>query len=80
MSLCLRQEASSGIATKSDRIQGKLIGQNIFMRTIIEADDGKTIDVLTMGPIGIIPELKSLIRTFRQKKSLSCPDSFLSKL
>ena len=37
---------------------GKLIGQNIFMRTIIEADDGKTIDVLTMGPIGIIPELK----------------------
>ena len=37
---------------------GKLIGQNIFMKTTIEADDGKTIDVLTMGPIGIIPELK----------------------
>ena len=37
---------------------GKLIGQNISMRTLIEADDGKTIDVLTMGPIGIIPELK----------------------
>ena len=37
---------------------GKLVGQNIFMRTIIEADDGKNIDVLTMGPIGIIPELK----------------------
>ena len=37
---------------------GKLIGQNMFMRTIIEADDGKTVDVLTMGPIGIIPELK----------------------
>lgn len=37
---------------------GKLIGQNIFMKTIIEADDGKTIDVLTMGPIGIAPELK----------------------
>ena len=37
---------------------GKLIGQNIFMKTIIEGDDGKTIDVLTMGPIGIAPELK----------------------
>ena len=37
---------------------GKLIGQNIFMKTTIEADDGRTIDVLTMGPIGIAPELK----------------------
>ncbi len=33
---------------------GKLIGQNMFMKTIIEADDGRTVDVLTMGPIGII--------------------------
>ena len=37
---------------------GKLIGQNVFMKTIIEADDGRTVDVLTMGPIGITPELK----------------------
>ena len=37
---------------------GKLIGQNMFMRTVIEADDGRVIDVLTMGPIGITPELK----------------------
>ena len=37
---------------------GKLIGQNMFMRTIIEADDGRVIPVLTMGPIGIAPELK----------------------
>jgi predicted N-acetyltransferase YhbS len=37
---------------------GRLIGQNMFMKTIIEADDGRTIDVLTMGPIGILPELK----------------------
>lgn len=37
---------------------GKLIGQNMFMKTIIEADDDRIIDVLTMGPIGIIPELK----------------------
>ena len=37
---------------------GNLIGQNMFMRTIIEADDGRVIPVLTMGPICITPELK----------------------
>ena len=37
---------------------GKLIGQNMFMRTVINADDGSDIDVLTMGPICITPELK----------------------
>ena len=37
---------------------GRLIGQNMFMRTIIEADDGRAIPVLTMGPICITPELK----------------------
>ena len=37
---------------------GILIGQNMFMRTIIEADDGRIIPVLTMGPIGITPDLK----------------------
>ena len=37
---------------------GQLIGQNMFMRTVIEADDGSVVPVLTMGPIGITPELK----------------------
>ena len=37
---------------------GRLIGQNMFMKTVIEADDGRVIPVLTMGPIGIIPDLK----------------------
>lgn len=37
---------------------GRLIGQNMFMETVINADDGRTIPVLTMGPIGITPELK----------------------
>ncbi|MEE3405271.1 MAG: N-acetyltransferase [Acutalibacteraceae bacterium] len=37
---------------------GRLIGQNMFMKTVIEADDGRIVDVLTMGPIGITPELK----------------------
>ena len=37
---------------------GQLIGQNMFMRTVIDADDGRVIPVLTMGPIGITPELQ----------------------
>ena len=37
---------------------GRLIGQNMFMRTVIDADDGRVIPVLTMGPIGISPEYK----------------------
>ena len=37
---------------------GMLIGQNMFMKTVIEADNGREIPVLTMGPIGITPELK----------------------
>jgi predicted N-acetyltransferase YhbS len=37
---------------------GRLIGQNMFMETVIQADDGRTIDVLTMGPIGIAPDLQ----------------------
>ena len=37
---------------------GVLIGQNMFMRTVINADDGRDVEVLTMGPICITPELK----------------------
>ena len=37
---------------------GKLIGQNIFMRAEIKADDGRIIPIMTMGPIGILPEYK----------------------
>lgn len=37
---------------------GVLIGQNIFMRTHIKADDGRMIDIMTMGPICITPTLK----------------------
>ncbi len=38
--------------------EGMLIGQNMFMKTVIDTDDGNQIDVLTMGPIGITPKLK----------------------
>ena len=37
---------------------GVLIGQNMFMKTVINADSGSDVDVLTMGPICITPDLK----------------------
>ena len=37
---------------------GELIGQNMFMRTVIVADGGSIVPVLTMGPICIAPEFK----------------------
>ena len=39
-------------------LDGEIIGQNMFMRTVINADDGTDVPVLTMGPICIAPELK----------------------
>lgn len=39
-------------------LDGKIIGQNIFMRANIKADDGRDIPIMTMGPICITPELK----------------------
>ena len=38
--------------------EGKIIGQNMFMRAVINADDGKDVPVLTMGPICIAPDFK----------------------
>lgn len=37
---------------------GELIGQNMFMRAVIKADDGRDIPIMTMGPICITPRLK----------------------
>jgi predicted N-acetyltransferase YhbS len=37
---------------------GILIGQCIYMHATIQADDGRTVPILTMGPIGILPEYK----------------------
>ena len=37
---------------------GRIIGQNMFMRAEIRADDGRTIPIMTLGPICITPELK----------------------
>ena len=37
---------------------GVLIGQNMFMKTVIKDDGGNDVPVLTMGPICITPDLK----------------------
>ena len=37
---------------------GELIGQNMFMRTAITSDDGRSIPIMTMGPICIKNEYK----------------------
>jgi len=37
---------------------GQIIGQNMFMHAEIKADDGRTVPIMTMGPICITPELK----------------------
>ena len=37
---------------------GILIGQNLFMRAAIKADDGSDLPIMTMGPICISPELQ----------------------
>lgn len=37
---------------------GEIIGQNIFVKAHIDADDGRKIPIMTMGPICIAPELK----------------------
>ena len=37
---------------------GQLIGQNMFMRATIKADDERNIPIMTMGPVCIAPEFK----------------------
>lgn len=39
-------------------MEGKLIGQTMYMKASIQADDGRVIPIMTMGPIGIAPEYK----------------------
>lgn len=37
---------------------GRIIGQNIFVKASIKADDGRDISIMTMGPICITPEFR----------------------
>ena len=43
---------------KENDEEGKLIGQNMFVRTSIKSDDGSYIPIMTMGPICIKNEYK----------------------
>ena len=37
---------------------GKLIGQNMFMKAVIKTDNGAELPIMTMGPICLAPEYK----------------------
>ena len=39
-------------------LDGKLIGQNVFVRAHLRADDGRDVPIMTMGPIWVLPELQ----------------------
>ena len=39
---------------------GKIIGQNVFVKTHIDLDDGSKLPIMTMGPICIANEYKRL--------------------
>lgn len=39
-------------------LDGRLIGQNVFVRTVIHSDDGSDIPIATMGPICIAHNLR----------------------
>ena len=41
-------------------VNGQIIGQNMFMHAEINSDDGRTIPIMTMGPICIVPEFKRM--------------------
>ena len=56
---CLRNDAD--FVPQLDFVMeknGRLIGQNMFMRAIVKADDGREIPIMTMGPICIAPKFK----------------------
>ena len=39
-------------------LDGRIIGQNMFMHALINADDGREVPIMTMGPICIANDLK----------------------
>jgi len=58
-------------------LDGRLIGQNMFMRAAIQADVGRSIDICTMGPICIAPELKrkgygKILLDYSLEKAAAC--------
>ena len=56
---CLRGDAD--FVSELDfvmELNGRLIGQDVFVRTAIHADDGMDVPIMTMGPICIAPDLQ----------------------
>ena len=58
---------------------GRIIGQNMFMRAVIRADDGRNIPIMTMGPICIANDRKRqgygrilLDHSLEQARKLGC--------
>ena len=37
---------------------GRIVGQNVFVRAALRADDGRTVPILAMGPICVAPDLQ----------------------
>ena len=59
---------------------GQLIGQNVFVRAQIQADDGRSIPIMAMGPICVAPALKRqgygkmlLDYSLEQAAAFGCP-------
>lgn len=60
-------------------LDGRIIGQNMFMHAVIRSDDGRQIPIMTMGPICIANDLKRqgygkklLDYSLEQAKLLGC--------
>lgn len=58
-------------------LDGKLIGQNMFMKAHITADDGRIIPIMAMGPICITPALQrkgygKLLLDYSLEKAKEC--------
>ena len=61
---------------KENDEEGKLIGQNMFMRTSIKSDDGRYIPIMTMGPICMNISGKDMVKScliihWRKQQSLA---------
>lgn len=56
--MCLKTAEDSERSPKNASEKEQLIGQNMFMHAVIQADDGRKIPIMTMGPICILSELK----------------------
>ena len=61
-------------------LDGRLIGQNVFVRAHLRADDGRDVPIMTMGPIWILPELQRhgygrllLDYTLKRAAEFGCP-------